>query len=187
MKHIIIVSALIFSSFMVQAQQKITISANGESKTATLADTQAARELYALLEEAPIAVSMSDYGGFEKVGSLPQSFTTNDRQTTTSAGDIMLYLGRNIVIFYGSNSWAYTPLGHIDDASSDEIRSFLAGSSVEVTLSISDTSSLELINTDRATPIVYTLQGVRIDLAGGSLSSLPSGIYIVNGKKIRIN
>ena len=58
---------------------------------------------------------MSDYSGFEKVGSLGTSLPASNSQTTTQAGDIVLYNGNQIVVFYGSNSWSYTRLGHIDD------------------------------------------------------------------------
>ena len=61
-----------------------------------------------------LTVSMSMYGGFEQVGSIGQSLPRNDRQTKTASGDIVLYSGDQIVIFYGSNSWTYTRLGHVD-------------------------------------------------------------------------
>ena len=63
----------------------------------------------------PVTLSMSDYSGFEKVGSLGASLPANNAQTTTQAGDIVLYNGNQIVIFYGSNSWSYTRLAHVDD------------------------------------------------------------------------
>lgn len=62
----------------------------------------------------PLTINMSMYGGFEQVGSIGHSLTRNDKQTTTQYGDIVLYAGDKIVIFYGSNSWSYTRLGHID-------------------------------------------------------------------------
>ena len=67
----------------------------------------------------PLSIQMSSYGGFEQVGSLGTSLPRNDVQITTQAGDIVLYSGNNIVIFYGSNSWAYTRLGHIELSSSE--------------------------------------------------------------------
>ena len=67
----------------------------------------------ALKDLCPLTVEMSMYGGFEQVGSLGSSLPRNDEQTTTDYGDIVLYSGDQIVIFYGSNSWAYTSLGHI--------------------------------------------------------------------------
>ncbi len=68
----------------------------------------------ALKDMRPLTVKMSMYGGFEQVGSIGKSIVRDDKQTTTNYGDIVLYSGNQIVIFYGSNSWAYTRLGHID-------------------------------------------------------------------------
>ena len=67
----------------------------------------------------PLTINMSMYGGFEQVGSIGHSLTRNDKQTTTQYGDIVLYAGDKIVIFYGSNSWSYTRLGHIDLSQSE--------------------------------------------------------------------
>lgn len=70
-----------------------------------------------LLEQIPLTIEMEDYSGFEKVGSLGMKLPSNDRQMTTNPGDIVLYKGNQIVIFYGSNSWSYTKIGTIDDLS----------------------------------------------------------------------
>ncbi len=83
--------------------------------TATLEDNTAAREFVAMMKEAPVTINMSDYSGFEKVCSLGRNLTANNSQMTTVPGDIVLYSGNQIVMFYGSNSWSYTKLGHIDD------------------------------------------------------------------------
>ena len=168
---------------MAQAQSEITITVNGQSKNITLADTKAARELKSRLESSAVTVSMSDYGGFEKVGALPWSLPAENRQITTTPGDVMLYQGNNIVIFYGTNSWSYTPLGKIEGASATEIRNFLSGGTIEATLS-SGTSGLTDATPDGDDAVtVYTLQGVRVELNGRSLSQLPDGVYIINGKK----
>ncbi len=100
-----------------QEVNKITIAVNGKDFTATLEDNEAARELAELLRKDDITLNLSDYSGFEKVGSLGYNLTTSNAQTTTKAGDIVLYNGNQIVIFYGSNSWSYTYLAHIDDLS----------------------------------------------------------------------
>ena len=91
------------------------ITVGGETFAATFADNAGAQALSELLAEGPITIQMNDYAGFEKVGALGQSLPTSNRQTTTQAGDIMLYQGNQIVLFYGSNSWSYTPLGRIHD------------------------------------------------------------------------
>lgn len=70
-----------------------------------------------LLKHLPLTIEMEDYSGFEKVGSLGMKLPSNDRQMTTNPGDIVLYNGNQIVIFYGSNSWSYTKIGTIEDLS----------------------------------------------------------------------
>ena len=80
----------------------------------------AVTELYALAQNA-ITVNTSAYGGFEQVGSLPQSFSRSDVQMTTHPGDIVLYSGNQLVVFFGSNSWSYTKLGHVSGLSADEL------------------------------------------------------------------
>ncbi len=64
---------------------------------------------------------MSMYGGNEQVGALGRSYKRNDKQTTTHNGDIVLYNGNQIVVFYGSNSWTYTKLGKIDLSEEDVV------------------------------------------------------------------
>ena len=83
-----------------------------------------------------LTIQMSMYGGFEQVGSIGQRLPSSDVQTSTSSGDIVLYSGNQLVVFYGSNSWAYTRLGHITDKTSDEIRMLLSNGDVTITLSM---------------------------------------------------
>ncbi len=83
--------------------------------SATLEENEAVSALVEMMQESPVVIQMSDYSGFEKVGPLGTSLPANNSQTTTQAGDIVLYNGNQIVIFYGSNSWSYTRLGHIND------------------------------------------------------------------------
>jgi hypothetical protein len=81
----------------------------------------------------PRTIELSMYGGFEQVGSIGETLPAADQQTTTQAGDIVLYSSNQIVVFYGSNSWAYTRLGHID-LTQEEMESLLAGGDVSITL-----------------------------------------------------
>ena len=87
----------------------------------------------ALKKLCPATIQMSMYGGFEQVGSIGQSIVRNDKQTKTNYGDIVLYSGDQIVIFYGSNSWSYTRLGHID-LTQKEMQDLLSGGDVSITL-----------------------------------------------------
>ena len=94
---------------------KMNVQVGDTSFTATLEDNAAVSELIEMMKEAPVTINMSDYSGFEKVGPLGKSLTTDNHQTTTYAGDIVLYSGNQIVMFYGSNAWSYTRIGKIDD------------------------------------------------------------------------
>lgn len=82
-------------------------------------------------------VSSENYGGFEQVGRLPESIVRKDRQMTTQAGDIVLYAGNSIVLFYGSNAWSYTKLGHIENLSHEELKEILDVDQISIQLSIS--------------------------------------------------
>ena len=86
-----------------------------------------------LVKESPLTIQMSMYGGFEQVGPIGQSIVRDDKQTTTEAGDIVLYSGNQVVIFYGSNAWAYTRLGHVD-LSQNELEELLGNGDVALTI-----------------------------------------------------
>ena len=116
--------------------RKMTVEVGGSQFTATLEDNEAVDALVQMMEENPVTIQMSDYAGFEKVGSLGASLPTSNSQTTTQAGDIVLYQGNQIVIFYGSNSWSYTRLGRIDDLTGWE--SALGNGDVTVTFSLEE-------------------------------------------------
>ena len=97
------------------SEMKMNVQIGNKSFTATLEDNAATRELVEMMKEAPVSINMNDYGSFEKVGPLGRSLTTDNHQITTTAGDIVLYNGNQIVMFYGSNSWSYTKIGRIND------------------------------------------------------------------------
>ena len=89
--------------------------------------------LMTAVEDGEIVVDMSMYGGWEQVGSLGKSYPRNDTQMTTKNGDIVLYSGNQIVVFYGENSWAYTKLGEMD-LSEDEVTELLSNGDITLTL-----------------------------------------------------
>ena len=97
-------------------------------------DNESVSALKELAASGPLTVQMSMYGGFEQVGPLGTSLPRSDSQTTTRAGDIVLYSGDQIVVFYGSNSWAYTRLGHVSDRSAPEMAALLGNGDVTLTL-----------------------------------------------------
>ena len=102
----------------------LVLTIDGTAVEVQWENNAAVAELYALAQNA-ITVNTSAYGGFEQVGSLPQSFSRSDVQMTTQSGDIVLYSGNQLVIFFGSNSWSYTKLGHINGLSADELAALL--------------------------------------------------------------
>lgn len=102
------------------AETKMNVQIGDYVFAASLEDNEAAHELIERMKEGSVSISMRDYSGFEKIGSLGVSLTTSNQDMTTSSGDIVLYNGNNIVMFYGSNSWSYTKIGKIDDLSNWE-------------------------------------------------------------------
>ena len=159
---------------------KIYITIGGQTQSATLVDNDATRELIAALQDASITVTLND-NDFEIWGSLGRSLTTKNEQMTVQPGDIVLYNGSNICIFYASNSWSYTRLGHIDGLSENELRTFLkAGqNNISVTLSLtSGTTAIKSINRNQKKDgAYYSLDGVKVE-------NPSKGIYIKNGKKV---
>ena len=89
-------------------------------------------------ENEPLVIQMSMYGGFEQVGPIGQRLPSDDVQTTTAAGDIVLYSSSQIVVFYGSNSWAYTRLGHITDQDASAMATLLGNGDVTITISLEE-------------------------------------------------
>lgn len=178
---ILITLLLSLISIMAKAQSKVNLSVGNRSVTAVLVDNVATRELKSLLEKGPIKVDMSDYGGFEKVGALPQSFPTSNSRITTKAGDIMLYQGNSIVIFYSSNTWSYTPLGSIEGATPESVREFLGSGNISLIISL-ESAGIEQIESDvEETPTVYNMQGIPV-----TRNPLKPGLYIIDGKKTYI-
>ena len=121
-----------------QSEVKLLISVNGQELTASFADSTAAKELAEKLKAEPVTVTLNEYGGFEKVGKLPWSLTRTDASTETEPCDIMLYQGNQMTIFYDSNSWSYTKLGHIDNTTQEELKALFGEGDITVTLSLKE-------------------------------------------------
>lgn len=111
---------------------KITISEH--TFYAAFADNPSAEEFRELLAEGPITITMKDYGGFEKVGPLGTTLTRTDAKITTEPGDIILYQGNQITIYYGVNSWNFTKLAKISDSSG--LKDKLGTGTIEATFSL---------------------------------------------------
>ena len=111
---------------------KITIGAHTFS--ASFADNPSAEEFQALLAQGPVTIEMEDYGGFEKVGPLGATLTRCDEAITTQPGDVILYQGNQITIYYATNSWRFTRLAKINDPTN--LKAVLGDGSVRVTFSL---------------------------------------------------
>ena len=101
-------------------------------------DNSSAEDFIALLREGDITIEMEDYGGFEKVGSLGRSLSTNDRRITTEPGDVILYQGNSVTIYYDTNTWSFTLLGRIQGLSQEDLKEILGSGSVSVTFSLNE-------------------------------------------------
>ena len=123
---------------------KMYITINGVTKGVTLVDNAATRALTEKLQQAPVGMTLNSSGDFEIWGALGFSLPTSNQQMTAQPGDVVLYNGSNICLFFGSNSWSYTRLGKIDGLSESELRTFLkAGESdISVTLSMTNATTV---------------------------------------------
>ncbi len=99
-------------------------------------NNETVRALQGLCANKPLTIQMSMYGGFEQVGEIGKSLPRDDRQMTAVTGDVVLYSGNQIVVFYGSNSWSYTKLGRITDKNAAEMAKLLGNGDVKITLSM---------------------------------------------------
>ena len=117
---------------------KMYLTINGNRIEVTLAKNSSVDALVEILKKGDVTYTANDYGGFEKVGSLGHTLPTNNSQITTQAGDVILYSGNQIVLFYGSNSWSYTRLGRINGYSVSELKALLGAGkgAVQVTISL---------------------------------------------------
>lgn len=156
---------------------KMYITIDGRTEAVTLTNNSATQALVAKLQEASVTVTLNSSGGFEIWGALGFSLPTSNEQINAQPGDIVLYNGSNICMFYGTNSWNYTLLGKIDGLSESELRTFLkAGeSNISVTLSLSNTTGISQVKADGSKSRAYTLSGTLAQVGR-------KGIIIKNGK-----
>ena len=158
---------------------KMYITIGEQTQPVTLVDNAATQELVSKLQQGAVNVTLSSSGDFEIWGALGFSLPTSNEQINAQPGDVILYSGSNICIFYGTNSWSYTRLGKIDGLSKNQLRTFLkAGeSNISVTLSLSNTAGISSVLSNAESGMYYSLNGHRVD-------NPTHGIYIKNGKKV---
>lgn len=117
-------------------ENRMYITVGNTMMTMTLADNASAEAFRELASSGPFTVETNNYGGFEQVGSLEKSLPVDDEQITTEPGDVMLYQGNSVTIFYGTNSWSYTRLGKIADMNQEELLEVFGNGDVAVTFSL---------------------------------------------------
>ena len=152
----------------------LTLSIDGQTLPVVWEDNASVEALKAMASEGTLTVQMSMYGGFEQVGPLGASLPREDVQTQTTAGDIVLYSGNQIVIFYGSNSWAYTRLGRVDGVTAEQMRTILG--SHDVTLTLSMDSSRTLV-------VVFSCTGNTRTLAEYAAEILSADLYEIEAEQ----
>ena len=157
----------------------MNITIDGKTQSVKLADNEATRALTKKLQEAPINVTLNTNGDFEIWGALGFSLPRADEWFDARPGDVVLYSGSNICIFYGSNTYSYTRLGMIEGLSAAALKTFLKGgqNNITVTLSLTEASGISQVKAQDEKNVCYSLNGQR--------TGHPSkGVYIKNGKKV---
>jgi len=115
---------------------EMTLKINDEEVNVKWEDNESVRALADLAANGPVTIETSMYGGFEQVGAIGATLPSNDVDTTTEPGDIVLYSSNKIVVFFGTNSWAYTRLGRIEGKSRDELKVLLGGDTTVLTITL---------------------------------------------------
>lgn len=162
---------------------KMYITIDNKTLPVTLVDNAATQALVERLHSSSVTVTLNSSGGFEIWGALGFSLPTSNQQITAQPGDVILYNGNNICLFYGSNSWSYTRLGHIEYSTQAQLEEFLkAGQSninVMLSLAAGTTTAIDNVNTACERGVYYTMNGQRV-------AHPTRGVYIKDGQKILI-
>lgn len=163
----------------------MNITVNNKVLEVSLASNAATKALKERLQDGPVTYSSSSYGNFETVGNIGFSLPTSNTNITTEVGDVILYQGNQICIFYGSNTWSYTRIGRITNASQTELRGLLSSGTVNITLSLAaDATGISAVTSNNNQS--SSRKGI-FSLDGKKLSKAPQkGVYIEDGvKKIK--
>ncbi len=124
-------------------EMKLKIQIGDTAFTATLAENSSVDALKELMADGPLTLHMSDYANMEKGADLGVTLPQNNEQMHTQAGDIILYQGKTLVIYYDTNSWSLTPIGKIDHVDAENLRAALGDGEVTVTLSLESQTQAE--------------------------------------------
>ncbi len=119
-----------------EEEKQLTMQIGSTPVAVQWEDNESVDALRELVKDTPLTIGMSMYGGFEQVGSVGKELPRSDTRITTTAGDVVLYAGDQMVVFYGSNTWAYTKLGHITDQTAQELTALLSNGNVTITIAM---------------------------------------------------
>lgn len=164
----------------VNSSNTMYITINEKTVSCELVDNTSTRALLEQLSEGDISYTAHDYGNFEKVGDIGINLPQNNESITTVPGDVILYQGDNICLYYDTNTWSFTRLGKIEGMTQDEIKAFVdaGGGNVGVKLSLQPTTDVKQIRVNQKDA------NSRFSLDGKHLQQAPNkGVYIENGKK----
>ncbi len=120
----------------VNTDMKMTVKAGDATFTATLENNSSVEALKEMMKDKPLTLDMSDYANMEKGADLGRTLPQNNVQMNTKPGDIILYQGRTLVIYYDTNSWSLTPIGRIENADADSLKKALGSENVTVEFSL---------------------------------------------------
>jgi len=167
-----------YTSLTATTNNTMYLKINNKILSVDLESNSSTEALVELLKKNDITYEAHDYGDFEKVGELGFTLPENNNQITTEPGDIILYNGNSICIFYGSNSWSYTRLGKIRDVNLDDLKTILGSGNVSVTFTLDNPTFASLTRANSSeSKMIYSINGKK-------LSQVPEkGFYIENGVK----
>jgi len=127
-------SCKVYDNDEIVEERNMKIEVNGRELNVKLENNSSVDKLLEKLDEGDIVINAHDYGSFEKVGDLSFSLPTNDQKITTKPGDLILYQGNQITLYYDTNTWTFTKLGEVTDVSESELRKILGSSDVKMIL-----------------------------------------------------
>ncbi len=114
----------------------IKLSVNGKILDIQLENNSSSVAFVEILKNGEIIVEANDYGNFEKIGNLGFDLLANDKQITTEPGDLILYQGNKITLYYDTNTWTFTKLGKVQNVSKENLKQILGSGDVTLKFSL---------------------------------------------------
>ena len=153
---------------------------NGSVLPILAADNSSANAFLDLLKTGDVTIDMHDYGSFEKVGPLGTALPRNDEQITTEPGDVILYQGNQVTIYYDVNSWSFTRLGKVQGLSQTELKAILGSGDPTVTFSLS--SGQKASENNKVLVVIFSRTGHTKPLAEYIADDLGADLYEIEAK-----